>query len=498
MGTTQAVSKSPKPPKPPEISRDEIRAVYAQGEEAVIGLVEGLLQRIAVLEARVEALENQQSKNSHNSSKPPSSDGFGRRTKSLRSQSGRPSGGQNGHPGSTLEWVEWVDEVKVHAPEECQSCGISLQDVDVVERDVRQVHDLEPMRLQVIEHQVEVKCCPQCQTLNHGVFPADVNSAVQYGAGIKGLMVYLSEYQLLPSERICQLLSDVFDCSVSEGTLYNSRERCFEQLEMVEAAMMEGMQQAGVGHFDETGVHINGKLWWLHVASTEILTYYFIHPKRGKVAMEAMEVLPQFEGISVHDGWSSYAQYDCDHALCNAHHLRELCFISERYQQPWAEDMITLLLEIKHQVEQAQVQGDSTLSPKAVQQFESRYQALIVTGLALNPPLVPLPDAPKSRGRPKQSPAKNLLARLHQHQAQVLAFMHDFRVPFDNNQAERDLRMMKLKQKISGGFRSAAGAQMFCRIRGYLSTLTKQGLNVLDALRQVFMQNPVLPTFHPE
>lgn len=487
-----------KRPKKLEIRPDEIREVYAQGEEAVIALVEGLLQRIAKLETRVEALENQQRKDSHNSSKPPSSDGFKRRTQSLRSKSDRASGGQIGHPGGTLEWVETVDRVEAHTVSHCQGCGASLQAVAVNEWELRQVHDLEPIRLQVTEHQAEVKCCPHCQSLNRGEFPADVNSVVQYGAGIKGLMVYLLEYQLLPSERVCQLLSDVLGCEISEGTLYNSRERCFEQLAAVEEQIMEGMQQAPVGNFDETGLHINGKLWWLHVASNERLTYYFVHAKRGKAAMEEMNILPQFEGVSVHDGWSSYAQYECDHALCNAHHLRELCFIEERYQQLWAAEMSALLMEMKQQVEQAQAQADKSLPLAARQQFESRYQILVATGLAANPPTQSNPDAPNSHGRPKQSPAKNLLDRLQLHQAQVLAFMHDFRVPFDNNQAERDLRMMKLKQKISGGFRLLAGAQMFCRIRGYISTLKKQGLNVLDALRQVFMENPVLPTLRPE
>lgn len=484
-------------PKNPSVSREDIRAVYAQGEEAVIALVEGLWQRITSLETRLEALENQQHKDSHNSSKPPSSDGFKRRTKSLRKKSERASGGQSGHPGSSLEWVEQVDGVEQHRVCQCLGCGASLQEVAVAEWELRQVHDLEPPRLKVTEHQVEVKCCPHCQRLNQGTFPADVNSIVQYGAGVKGLIVYLLEYQLLPFERVTQLLADVFNCKISEGTVYNSRERCFEQLAGVESQIKEGMQHAAVGNFDETGMQINGKLWWLHVASNDGLTYYFVHAKRGSVAMDEMNILPQFKGISVHDGWSSYAQYKCDHALCNAHHLRELCFIAERYQQVWAEQMITLLIELKRQVEQAQVQGNTALPAQTIQQFESRYHILIATGLAANPPHSH-PESPKSRGRPKQSPAKNLLDRLQRHQAEVLAFMYDFRVPFDNNQAERDLRMMKLKQKISGGFRSLAGAQMFCRIRGYISTLKKQGRNVLDALRQVFMEVPFLPALQPE
>jgi transposase len=306
-------------------------------------------------------------------------------------------------------------------------------------------------------------------------------------------MVYLLDYQLLPSARVAELLSDVFGCELSEATLYTSRESCFAGLATVEMAIAAQVQHAEVLHCDETGMRVNGKLWWLHVASTDGLTFYFVHTKRGKEAMDAMGILPHYEGISVHDGLKSYAQYACQHALCNAHHLRELTFILERYQQIWAEEMSILLCDLKQQVDDAKARAEKALEPELVQWFEERYQTLIQAGLAANPrPELP-PDAVKPRGRPKQSPAKNLLDRL-QHQDQVLAFMYDFQVPFDNNQAERDLRMMKLKQKISGGFRSVQGAQMFARIRGYISTLKKQGLNVLDALKQVFLGNPTMPT----
>ncbi len=479
-------------------TQEEIRAVYRQGEDAVITLVEGLLERLGQLEERIEALENQRQKDSRNSSKPPASDGFDKRTKSLRPKSERSSGGQKGHPGSTLEWREEVDEVMVHRVMQCEGCGASLANAKVLNWNLRQVHDLPPLRLVVREHQAEEKCCPQCGTLNWGAFPCDVNSVVQYGAGLKGLMVYLMEGQLLPSERVCELLSDVLGAEVSEGTLYNARQRCYEQLEAVEAHLQQGIQGAEVGHFDETGMRVQGKLMWLHVAGTAGLTYYFIHAKRGQAAMEAMDILPSFAGTSVHDGWSSYARYDCDHALCNAHHLRELLFVVERYKQAWALEMMSLLIAIKDQVELAKAAGQTALTPEHLTDFEQRYQSLIDKGLKANPP--PLSDAenPKQRGRPKQSPPKNLLDRLQSNQAAVLAFMYDFRIPFDNNQAERDLRMMKLKQKISGGFRSINGAQMFCRIRGYISTLRKQGIKVLDALRQVFMEVPVFPVLQPE
>jgi transposase len=249
-----------------------------------------------------------------------------------------------------------------------------------------------------------------------------------------------------------------------------------------------------VVHFDETGLRVKKTLWWLHVASNESLTYYFVHPKRGQLAMDEMGILPQFGGTGVHDGLTSYAHYEgLRHSLCNAHHLRELTFIEERYQQDWAVQMRTLLAKMNQRVVEVKASGASALEPKEITQFEQQYTEILQLGFNANPPEVVPADQPKPRGRRKQSPAKNLLDRLARQQDAVLRFIHDFAVPFDNNQAERDLRMMKLKQKISGCFRSQAGAVMFCRIRSYLSTLRKQGVNIWDALVQIFMGSPMSP-----
>lgn len=487
------------PSEQSEQLREVIRAAYRQGEEAVIALVENLLKVqadvIEQLEARIKVLEDQASKDSQNSSKPPSGDGFKKRPQSLRSKSGRKSGGQAGHPGSTLAWVEEPDEIEQQVIEVCQRCGASLVEMPIVEWQCAQVHDLVPIEMRVKEHQVAVKQCDCCGQRNQAAFPVGVTNRVQYGSRLRSLMVYLMDYQLLPTARVQELLSEVLGCSLSEGTLYETRQACFESLEGVEAGIFEALQQAEVAHFDETGLRVNGKLMWLHVASTQALTDYFIHPKRGSEAIEAMDILPQFEGTSVHDGWRSYALYDCVHALCNAHHLRELRFLIERYQQGWAEQMMTLLVTMKVSVEQAQAQGQTQLSTEVITQFETQYQDLIKTGMELNPANPPVAH---SRGRPKQTPARNLLERLDTHQAEVLRFIHDFQVPFDNNQAERDIRMMKLKQKISGGFRSEAGAQVFSRIRGYLSTLKKQGHALLDALKQLFLGQPIPLSLQPE
>ena len=480
------------------ISEADIRAIYREGEEAVVLFAKSLIERIERTEERLDRVENQQKKDSRNSSKPPSGDGFGKRTRSLRKPSEKPSGGQKGHPGSTLEWREAVDEVVTHRVSRCECCGGSLADALVEDYECRQVHKLPTLQLQVIEHRAEVKHCPKCESISRGRFPADVRSRVQYGSGVRALMVYLMDAQLLPSNRAREVMSEVFGCELSEGTLYSAREQCFEQLAPIEQQIKAGIAAAEVIHNDETGLRVNGKLWWLHVASTAELTYYFIDAKRGQEAIERMDVLPNFDGVSVHDGWASYFLYECAHALCNAHHLRELCFIVERYEQPWAKQMITLLCEIKASVAQAKADGKQALGAEQLADFERCYQTLLTEGFEANPPPSIAADAPKQRGRKKQSPPKNLLDRLDLHDTAVLAFMFDFRVPFDNNQAERDVRMMKLKQKISGCFRTAAGSRQFCRIRGYISTIGKQGLTVLDALTSVLSGSPVPLRFQPE
>jgi len=289
-----------------------------------------------------------------------------------------------------------------------------------------------------------------------------------------------------------------FQYSTSTPELNTTRGQCFEALASIEQGIQNAIEDTAVVHFDETGLRVNQRLWWLHVASTPGLTYYYVHPKRGQVAMDEMGVLPEFSGHAVHDGWKSDQHYDCQHVLCNAHHLRELQYIWEQYGQAWAFHLSLLLVSIHHCVKAIKAQGETTLPTLELAAFETRYQAILDQGFADNPLPPPTPSKPKKRGRPKRSPPRNLLERLQTHQASVLGFMHDFTLPFDNNQAERDLRMMKLKQKISGSFRSEEGARQFCRIRGYLASLRKQGLNVLDALLTVFAGHPQSPLPQPK
>jgi len=452
-------------------------------------------QQIALLREQVQALHDQLARDSHNSHLPPSSDRFHRQPKSLRKKSEKPAGGQPGHPGTTLMLSETPDLVIVHAVESCQHCQRDLREVESLLVERRQVLDLPPQRGVVIEHQAEQKCCPSCQQISAAPFPDDVRAPVQYGAAFGAVGVYLVQQQLLPYERACEVIQDLLGLPMSVGTLQALVERCAMHLEPVEQEIKAALSQADVLHQDETGLYVAGQRHWLHVSSTEQLTHYAVHPQRGKAALDAIGILKNFEGVSVHDGWQSYWQFGCQHALCNVHHLRDLIFVHEAQQQAWAEQMKELLLDMKAAVEEARAEGRTSLHPLEVEDWKAQYVALLQAGYQANPPDPP-PEGGK-KGRRKQSAARNLLDRLSKHQDAVLAFLDTFAVPFDNSLAERDIRMVKVQQKISGCFRSPAGAQAFCRIRGYLSTLRKQGLSVLTALEQALVGHPVSPAFSP-
>jgi transposase len=471
------------------LTRDEILAVYAAGPEAVVALVEQLQGQLLALTERVAALEARLAKDSHNSHQPPASDGLARKTRSLRQKSGKKSGGQPGHPGSTLRWSEHPERIVTHAPDGCAQCGTPLAEAAERGSERRQVVDLPPLRLEVTEHRALQRVCPHCQATTQATFPPFVTQSVQYGPGIKALAVYLNQYQLLPWERASELLTDLFGHAPGEGSLATFLSTCFTRLEPIEAAIREAIRAAPVAQMDETGVRIAGKTRWLHYVGTATRALYTWHPKRGREAIEAVGVLPEFAGTRVHDAWAPYLSYGGAYALCNAHLLRELTFVAEQPQQRWASELIGALLAMKAAVEQAQAAGATALPEAERQAFAARYAALVSAGLAQNP----APATTGKRGRPKQSPAKNLLDRLDTHQGAVLAFLHDFAIPFDNNLAERDLRMVKVQQKISGGFRTPRGASQFCRIRGFIVTLRKQGSQVLTALQSVFADAPCLP-----
>jgi len=449
-------------------------------------------EQMAQFAEQVKALQERLAKDSHNSHLPPSSDRFGRQPKSLRQKSGKKPGGQEGHPGKTLMFSPCPDEVIVHPVERCEQCQADLRHIppSMVER--RQVVDVPPARLLVREHHSEQKQCPQCQQITVAPFPAEVRAPVQYGPRIAAMAVYLVQQQLLPLARACEVMEDVLAVSLSEGTLCDMTLRCASNLAEVEQHIKEALISSSVIHQDETGLYVTGHRQWMHVTCTPTLTHYGVHASRGHEALDAIGILPRFGGTSVHDGWRSYFLYACAHALCLVHLLRELTFLAEEQGLEWAADLKALLLSMKEATDEAREHGLATLHPLEVEDWQAQFVALVAHADAMTPTAQ---APPGSKGRAKQSAARNLIDRLIHHQEAVLAFLHHLVVPFDNNQAERDIRMVKVQQKVSGSFRSKVGASAFCRIRGYLSTLRKQGLDLLTSLEATLRGHPILPSF---
>jgi transposase len=436
----------------------------------------------------VQELEAQVKQDSHNSHWPSSRDKG--RTQSLRERSGKKAGGQPGHEGRTLKLVSEPEQVVVHRVAHCEQCGHNLADVAVVGDERRQVFDLPPMQMVVTEHRVEEVVCPHCQMRNQAVFPAEVSKAVQYGPQVKALSVYLHQHHLLPFARLRQVLGDLLCISPSAGAmalwLQEAAELVVEPVEQIKAEL----RRSDVVHCDETSLYIAGARVWLHVAATPHLTCYEAHPQRGQQGSDALGILPDFAGTAVHDNWAAYATYDCRHALCNVHHLRELTSLHEQFGQTWAGEFKHFLLTVKAQVDAAKAQGATTLPPDLRADIDQRYQQLVAQALIAT---APPPDGwPKGqRGRVKKSKARNLAERFDQKRSQILAFVDDFAVPFDNNLVERDIRMVKVQQKISGCFRSWAGAQAACRLRSYLSTMLKQGHAAFALLSALFARHPL-------
>lgn len=464
-------------------------------KEALISIILTLQQQVREQAAVIQSLRDQLAKNSRNSGKPPGSDGVKQpRTRSLRRKTGRRSGGQEGHEGHTLNMVEQPEHIRVHQVPVCPHCAAELQSVEPCGYERRQVFDIPPVRIEVTEHQAEIKVCPQCGERVKGHFPSDVTQPIQYGPRLKAQSAYLTNYQLIPLARTCELLGDFYGHRPTEACVLEANAALANQVEPSLAIIKQQLIAADVTHFDESGLRVEAKLNWLHVASTDHLTYYGVQPRRGQQGMKAIGILPQFEGRAVHDHWKSYFTFDhCQHALCNAHHLRELQFVVDQYEQPWAQEMAQLLVEIKNEVEATPTQ-QASLPQERIAHFEQHYDELIAQGLQANPPSTVCGEGNRTkRGRKKQSPPKNLLDRLQQFKPQVLAFMYDFRVPFDNNLAERDVRMIKVKQKVSGAFRTRTGAHTFCAIRSYISTTRKHGRNVIDAIYDALTGNPFIP-----
>ena len=453
--------------------------------EDLIALIEALRAENASLKARITELERRLELNSSNSGKPPSSDGLKKpvRVKSLRERSGNRPGGQNGHKGETLRQVADPNEVVNHYPSACSSCGVGLARETSVGHSTRQVFDLpEPQPLVVTEHRAHDCQCPACGAKTRALFPDGVNAPVQYGARITAFVIYLLHYQLLPENRLAALMADLFGVKVATATIARMSRTCAERLRGFSETVRGLVAGAPVKHMDETGFRIGGKTQWLHVASTALLTFYRVCSKRGSL-------LAGVAGIVVHDHWKPYyTMTGVLHALCNAHHLRELKALVDIEKEDWARQMQRLLRRACHVANLARDAGVA-LKPGLVACIERRYDAIVAAGLAFHeaqPPLARAVARPggKTRGRAPRRTGHNLLLRLLARRGDTLRFLIDPAVPFSNNEAERDVRMMKLRMKISGGFRSPEGAEDFATIRGFLSTARKQGWNIIKALQQ--------------
>jgi transposase len=426
-------------------------------------------------------------KDSHNSSRPPSSDHPSvKRTSSLRRPSGKSVGGQPGHPGHTRPLVKRPARVIRHQAPCCHRCQSSLLAAPVLHHERRQVIEMVPQRLRVTEHRAEVRHCARCGAKTKAEFPQEVRATVQYGDSIKARALYLLQYQLLPYARVGEVMRDLFGCAISPGTILRQVGACSQELIETELKIKRKLRRSPVIHSDETGLRVKGKCHYVHVTSNSRLTHYACDVRRGRGAIEEINILPRYRGTIVHDGWSAYTLYpQCRHGLCGAHLLRELTFFAELSEESkkWAEPLCKLLVEIKREVEEVRERGGERLDDERQVALTACYEELVGEGIKANPP-------PEGK-EPMLKQARNLLLRLQRRQQEVLLFMRDFTVPFDNNQAERDLRMVKLRQKTSGCFRTAQGAAHFCRIRSYLSSVRKQGKPVLKALQRACQERPL-------
>jgi transposase len=435
---------------------DEVRAAYREGEEAVVRLVMGMVALYQVQEARIQALEARLNKDSHNSSKPPTSDGLKKPHKhGLRHKSGKKSGGQAGHEGHRLEPVADPKYIVVHPVIRCQYCQASLEGVEAQKYEKRQVFDLpKEVKLEVTEHRAEIKDCPQCGEVNEGEFPEGVSQATQYGPRVRAQMVYFNNYQFVPLERTAEIIADLYHQSLVDGTVLAAVKEVARRVTPIVEKIKEHLTKTeDAVNFDESGMRVGG-LKWLHSASTALATLFEIHAKRGQEAMNKIGILPKRTGWCIHDYWKPYLTYQqAKHGLCGAHLLRELTYLVENFQQTWAEAMIKLLTEIQKAIAAAKALGRAACSPEQLTGFQNRYDQIVAEGLLANPPPERTEEQAKKRGRIKQSPPKNLLDRLRDHPDMVLAFMYGapsklgvscgVRVPVEQGPTSRSYRVLQ-------------------------------------------------------
>ena len=466
--------------------------------------------RVACLEERCRELEEKVGKNSQNSSKPPSSDGYQKTCKSddstghptdatddegadtskndkpdpksLRQSSGNKAGGQKGHQGAWLKQVENPDYIESLQVKKCHKCQASLLDIEPVKYIERQV--FEPGKLgefEVTAFRAEVKTC-KCGCRNQANFPEGVTAAVQYGSATQAVAVYLNQYNFLPFKRVSEYFNTLYKMSVSAGTVANFVARTHENLSSTEDAIRDALQETAVAGADETGMRAEGSLYWLHVMRDEQWTLYYLSERRGCEAMDAMGILLTFAGVLVHDHWKSYFSYAAVHVLCNAHHLRELLGVVDRDSNQLALRLMKLLRLSQHYCKGFKIIGMQQMPGVIRERIEKIYDRLLQRALTKEVAYMEKQRQELGRKKVKNTKAYNLFKRLIEFKTETLRFMSDFSIPFDNNGSERDVRMAKLKQKISGCFRSADGGAFFARIRSYLSSARKQGMDIYQSL----------------
>lgn len=465
-------------------------------------LLEKILSKLTLLEqentelkAEIKRLNEIINKNSSNSSKPSSTnDGFkdtDKKETSSKTTKKKIRGGQTGSRGTNLKKTSNPDTVKVLEISSCKNCNHNLEDIDSKLISTKQLFDIPKIKIEVTEFQLHSKTCPCCNSINKPEYPSYLKASTQYGDNIKTFVAYLNTYQMLPYDRISELLEDFISHKISSGTIYNVLNSFHTKLEPFENDIKDLLLKSDVIHVDETGTRVKNKLHWTHTVSTNIVTYYMIHKKRGAEAIDEMAILPTYEGIAVHDHWKPYNNYDCTHSFCNAHHLRELIGVVQNEELRWASDMHQLLTNMNKYIYKLKQKDKVLPSRGKIQHFYQQYDKICQSALKFYPP----PDNPtNSKRKPKQSKGKNLLDRLIAYKDEILRFFTNLLVPFTNNLAERDLRMIKVKEKISGCFASFKGAEIFNRIRGYISTVKKNNVSVFDELRNVLYGRSYIPS----
>ena len=465
------------------MTRDEFHTIYEQGESATFALFQQILSRLSAVEENI-------AKNSGNSSKPPSSDGLSKpplkpMPQSLRTKTGKKPGGQKGTAGKTLLPVEKPDHIVMHRPESCWHCQISLQEADEITYLRRQVFEMPEPRIVVTEHRAMRLRCFCCGKETQGSFPKNVLHPVQYGPYLLGFATYLHSVHMLPFARCVQILQNITMAPFSVGSLSHALSIASTKLESFDGQLQEALDQVGHKHADETGSRVAGKLHWIHVRCTKTLCRLFRHTNRGSMALKD---LSEYRGTLMSDFYSSYVRLSCSHQFCGAHLLRELMFTQEVLGQGWAGSLKMVIERMVSCCHQARKQG--VISVRNADALCSEFDHWVEEGLARNPLMV---SPMKRRGRLAKGKVRCLLERLRDYRTEYLAFLFDLSLPFTNNEAERDLRMFKIKSKISGCFRTEAGADVFCRLRSYILTCQKQGMPLLESLSSVFVGNPIMP-----